>query len=644
MPSRRSRRRSRCRPALSAAREELAALYAEAGRAPEGIVQLEAIAALEPDRPERQAAVGLAQARAGRTDLAVGVLGRAAERYPDNAVIYVALGRVWFESAERARDRVGLRKAIEALEPFTRGQSPSGEALALYGRALVLSGEAGGWRNGAPPGRRHPAGVAGHACSGWPTPPNAWGTTPSSGRLSSDGRRSRRNPTRTCPPSSSGLVTWPRGWAIRPPPRRRGNWLPDRRPRPGSWLGWRKPNSPRATSARPGPRWAAASTATPGIRSCWHCSASFSRGPCRPRRRSRGASSASPVPGATGRAPRRRGRGALPSAPAWRGRSVPRTSGVLPPASPLRRGRVRQPRQSPPASRDGPTRPRRGACTARAARMFCNSRTLPGQSYFASAASVAELSSACPPVLRTASRQNSMASGPTSSGRSLSGGTTIRTTSRRYSRSWRKRPPWTSSSSSRLVAATMRVSTRRGWFSPTRRISPSWIARSSLACARGESSPTSSRNSVPPSASSNRPGRSDAAPVKDPRAWPNSSVSKRSSLSAAQLTAQKRRILRAEPAWMARAIKLLAGAALAQDQHGVRRCGRPADLLPHLCHGAARPAEVDEAGFRVPLRRHRRAQRSDRGPDSCGRRGHDASRPRLAGFPRLAPSARRARR
>jgi tetratricopeptide (TPR) repeat protein len=128
-------------PALSAAREELAALYAEAGRAPEGIVQLEAIAALEPDRPERRAAVGLAYARAGRTDLAVGVLGPAAERYPDNAVIYVALGRVWFESAEQARDRVGLRKALEALEPFTRGQTPSGEAVALYGRALVLSGE-----------------------------------------------------------------------------------------------------------------------------------------------------------------------------------------------------------------------------------------------------------------------------------------------------------------------------------------------------------------------------------------------------------------------------------------------------------------------------------------------------------------------
>jgi tetratricopeptide (TPR) repeat protein len=128
-------------PAMSAAREALAELYGEAGRPADGIVQLEAIAALEPDRPERQAAVGLAQARAGRTDLAVGVLGRAAERFPENPVIYVALGRVWFESAERARDRVGLRKAIGALEPFTRGPSASGEAVALCGRALVVSGE-----------------------------------------------------------------------------------------------------------------------------------------------------------------------------------------------------------------------------------------------------------------------------------------------------------------------------------------------------------------------------------------------------------------------------------------------------------------------------------------------------------------------
>src|SRR4029450_8442044 len=65
---------------------------------------------------------------------------------------------------------------------------------------------------------------------------------------------------------------------------------------------------------------------------------------------------------------------------------------------------------------------------------------------------------------------------------------------------------------SRLVAAMMRPSTRRGRFSPTRRSSPSWMTRSTLACARGDSSPISSRNNVPPCASSNTPGRAGRAP------------------------------------------------------------------------------------------------------------------------------------
>ena len=162
----------RCRPP----REELAALYAEAGRAPEGIVQLEAIAALEPDRPERQAAVGLAQARAGRTDLAMGVLGRAAERYPDNAVIYVALGRVWFEAAERARDRVGLRKAIEALEPFTRG--PRVRAMPRRCTAARWCCQAS-WREASTMLRRPPTCCRSRPtrCSGSPMPPNASATT-----------------------------------------------------------------------------------------------------------------------------------------------------------------------------------------------------------------------------------------------------------------------------------------------------------------------------------------------------------------------------------------------------------------------------------------------------------------------------------
>ncbi len=48
-------------------------------------------------------------------------------------------------------------------------------------------------------------------------------------------------------------------------------------------------------------------------------------------------------------------------------------------------------------------------------------------------------------------------------------------------------------------------------------------------------SPISSRNTVPPSAASMRPIFWPAAPVKAPFSWPNSSLSSRDSLSAAQL-------------------------------------------------------------------------------------------------------------
>ncbi|MEK6629212.1 MAG: tetratricopeptide repeat protein [Acidobacteriota bacterium] len=128
-------------PGLVAPREELAQLYTGAGRSREAIEQLEAIAALEADRPERQASVGLAYARLGKTEEAIGVLRQAAERFPGNATIYATLGRVWLNAAEPRRDRVSLRKAIEAVEPLARGPSVSGEALAVYGRALLVSGE-----------------------------------------------------------------------------------------------------------------------------------------------------------------------------------------------------------------------------------------------------------------------------------------------------------------------------------------------------------------------------------------------------------------------------------------------------------------------------------------------------------------------
>ena len=58
-----------------------------------------------------------------------------------------------------------------------------------------------------------------------------------------------------------------------------------------------------------------------------------------------------------------------------------------------------------------------------------------------------------------------------------------------------------------------------------------------MTCVASGISPTSSRNSVPSSASSNRPSRRSAAPVKDPFSCPNNSDSSSVSGSAEQLTA-----------------------------------------------------------------------------------------------------------
>jgi hypothetical protein len=74
-----------------------------------------------------------------------------------------------------------------------------------------------------------------------------------------------------------------------------------------------------------------------------------------------------------------------------------------------------------------------------------------------------------------------------------------------------------------------------------RRTSPSWSARSSFTCSDIGNSPTSSRKSVPPFASSNSPGFSSTAPLKAPRTWPKSSLSMSSAGSAPQFTATKTR-------------------------------------------------------------------------------------------------------
>jgi tetratricopeptide (TPR) repeat protein len=125
----------------TSAREALADVYLQESDYGRAINQLEALAALEPTRPERAVAVGLAQARAGREDAAVVTLGRALERFPDAPQVYAALGHVWLNEAQRRGDRVALNKAIEALQHAGSRSDASSDTLAELGRAWLLAGD-----------------------------------------------------------------------------------------------------------------------------------------------------------------------------------------------------------------------------------------------------------------------------------------------------------------------------------------------------------------------------------------------------------------------------------------------------------------------------------------------------------------------
>src|SRR5262249_45309452 len=119
----------------------------------------------------------------------------------------------------------------------------------------------------------------------------------------------------------------------------------------------------------------------------------------------------------------------------------------------------------------------------------------------------------------------------------------------------RNRPPLTSLASSRLVAAMIRVPTVIVSVPPTRSNDRSSRKRSSFAWSCGGSSPTSSRNAVPPSAASSRPGLSFQAPVNAPRTCPKSSLSRRCSASVVHVTVTNGRPARGLQRWIAAATR-----------------------------------------------------------------------------------------
>lgn len=134
---------ARLAPGLLAVREARADVFQARGQTARAVDELNALAALEPDRAERAVAVAAAFASAGRHESAVLALGRAAERFPDSALVFTTLGGVWLRVAESG-DGVALEKALSSLARAASLGGASGDTLALLGQARLRAGDLAG--------------------------------------------------------------------------------------------------------------------------------------------------------------------------------------------------------------------------------------------------------------------------------------------------------------------------------------------------------------------------------------------------------------------------------------------------------------------------------------------------------------------
>jgi tetratricopeptide (TPR) repeat protein len=132
-------------PAMLSARDELADLYRERGRQADEADELTALASLD-DRVGRQIALAMAHLRARRDDDALDVMQRpgvTAVASSDPRVA-IALGRIYLDRADRLHDSAAIPLALSSLALGANGTPRRSESLALFGRALYLSGDASG--------------------------------------------------------------------------------------------------------------------------------------------------------------------------------------------------------------------------------------------------------------------------------------------------------------------------------------------------------------------------------------------------------------------------------------------------------------------------------------------------------------------
>jgi tetratricopeptide (TPR) repeat protein len=127
-------------PSYLAPREELADIYRALGRTAEERAELAALAGAA-GRVSRTVALALADIRAGRLEAAQLALVAAEASAPDDSRVALAVGRLHLARAEGGHAPGALPLAIRALESALGGTARRSEGLALYGRALYLSGD-----------------------------------------------------------------------------------------------------------------------------------------------------------------------------------------------------------------------------------------------------------------------------------------------------------------------------------------------------------------------------------------------------------------------------------------------------------------------------------------------------------------------
>ena len=203
-----------------------------------------------------------------------------------------------------------------------------------------------------------------------------------------------------------------------------------------------------------------------------------------------------------------------------------------------------------------------------------------------------------------------------SSMRSRRGGRRSGTTLSRKNRSSRNSPCWIEMRRSLLVAATMRTLVLIGTRPPTVVYSPCWSTRRRRVCASIGMSPISSRNSVPPSACSKRPGAARGRAGEG-------ALLVAEELGFDQVARDRRHVDGDERALAALAVivqraghELLAGAGFAGDHHGEVGRHQPGQRPVDLLHGgrAADQRDVLVLGRTGCAAATRRAAATGRGP------------------------------